>query len=114
MKHQSLQPYADVADALWLSAPLERLRERGFRRLAERFPRATIECAVDFVEPLAAAFPEAALEALDRLRAAGINCFSVSWAKARQRGLVRASGAHLGWPTNSGARLPPAAFVSRV
>jgi phosphoglycolate phosphatase-like HAD superfamily hydrolase len=84
----ALQPYADVADALWLSAPLERLRERGFRRLAERFPRATIECAVDFVEPLAAAFPEAALEALDRLRAAGINCFSVSWAKARQRGLA--------------------------
>lgn len=76
------------ADSLWFSAPLERLRESGFRRLAERFPLATVDCSVDFVEPLVAAFPEAALEALDRLRAAGINCFSVSWAKARQRALA--------------------------
>lgn len=84
----ALERQALETDSLWFSAPLERLRESGFRRLAERFPQATVECPVDFVEPLVAAFPEAALEALDRLRAAGINCFSVSWAKSRQRALA--------------------------
>ncbi|MBK6942024.1 MAG: hypothetical protein IPH13_17735 [Planctomycetes bacterium] len=84
----ALDRHAQDAEALWFSAPLERLRESGFRRLAEHFPRSTVDCPVDFVEPLVAAFPEAALEALDRLRAAGINCFSVSWAKSRQRALA--------------------------
>lgn len=64
---------------LWFSAPMEVLREDGFRTLANAHPDAVIQCPVDFVMPLVHTAPLKAREILEMLGEWGVNRFAVHW-----------------------------------
>jgi len=64
---------------LWLSGKIEILRESGFRRLAACYPRAILQCPVDYLVPLILSMPSAALSILNTFRDWGINRVSLSW-----------------------------------
>jgi hypothetical protein len=64
---------------LWFNGDIERLKEDGFRRLAEAYPSAILQCPVDFVAPIIWAVPDRAKELLDTFRKWGINRFSIKW-----------------------------------
>ncbi len=76
----------DVVDAyglddshLWFNANVERLQERGFRRLAAAHPSAVLQCPVSFLAPLILSAPRKAKEILTMFTDWGINRFSISW-----------------------------------
>jgi len=76
----------DVVDAygldescLWFNAKVERLQEKGFRRLAAAHPLAVLQCPVSFLAPLILSVPEKAKEILTMFTDWGINRFSISW-----------------------------------
>lgn len=64
---------------LWFNGMVEVLREAGFRRLAEAFPGAVIQCPIDFLVPLVLGAPPKALAVLDVLQGWGVNRFSINW-----------------------------------
>lgn len=75
-------------DRLCFKAEPPRLEERGIRLLAAAFPRAGLQCSVDFLVPMFQASPEQAEKFLRRLSGWGVNRFGVGWPFARQRGLL--------------------------
>ncbi len=74
-------------ERLWFNANIERLMERGFRRLAEAHRGAILQCPIDFMEPLILATPEEAHGTLKMLTDWGINRFSISWERPDLRKL---------------------------
>jgi len=64
---------------LWFNGNIERVGERGFRLLACRFPKAIIQCPIDFLGPLILACPHEAKDILSLLGQWGINRFSLSF-----------------------------------
>jgi hypothetical protein len=64
---------------LWFNAKVERLQERGFRRLASAHPSAVLQCPVSFLAPLILSAPRKAKEILTMFTDWGINRFSISW-----------------------------------
>jgi len=64
---------------LWFNGKVEVLRQEGFRKLADAFPGAVIQCPVDFLVPLILGAPTKALAVLDVLHGWGINRFSINW-----------------------------------
>lgn len=85
-------------DRLWFNAELPTLGERGFTRLRERFPHATISCPVDFLEPLLLASAATADRVLDVLGAWGVSRPSVRWGPGSRRVLDALE--MRGWETN--------------
>lgn len=78
----------DLTDeSLWFNANIERLMERGFRRLVVAHPDAIIQCPMDFLAPLIVAAPEQARDTLKMLTDWGINRFSISWERPNLREL---------------------------
>ena len=74
---------------LWFNGGIQNLREAGFRRLAAAYPKAIVQCPVDFLAPLILAVPEKAHEVLDTLRDWCINRFSLSWQPSDLKGRIR-------------------------
>ena len=72
-------------DRLWFSANIDELGEDGFRRLRRNFPRAVVQCPVDFMAPLILAMPDRAKEILGSLSEWGINRVSVKWDNLAKR-----------------------------
>lgn len=64
---------------LWFNSKIEVLKEAGFRRIAERYPHAILQCPIDHMAPLILSVPATALSLLDIFREWGINRFSISW-----------------------------------
>ncbi|UCE07888.1 MAG: hypothetical protein JSW07_07610 [bacterium] len=64
---------------LWFNGNVERLYEQGFKKLANAFPDAILQCPVDFLAPLISSAPEKAKEILDMFVSWGINRFSINW-----------------------------------
>ncbi len=64
---------------LWFNSNVERLQESGFRKLANAYPNAILQCPVDFLAPLICSAPEKAKEILDMFASWGINRFSINW-----------------------------------
>jgi len=64
---------------LWFNGNVERLYEKGFRKLAEAYPKAILQCPVDFLAPLISSAPEKAKDILDMFVSWGINRFSINW-----------------------------------
>jgi hypothetical protein len=64
---------------VWFNGQIEVLKEEGFRRLAESYPDAIIQCSIDSLVPLILSVPLEALALLDKFREWGINRFSISW-----------------------------------
>lgn len=81
-------------ERLWFNANADTLRERGFRRLRARCPKATIQCPADFMAPLILSMPDRARGILAELAGWGIDRFSVKWDNPERR---RAIGALQGW-----------------
>lgn len=65
--------------SLWFNGDIETLNEEGFRRLANAFPGAIIQCPVDFLVPRLLYTPEEAKEILAMLGDWGVNRFSLDW-----------------------------------
>ncbi len=63
---------------LWLCGELDQLGENGFKGLRQAFPRAILECPIDFLKPLMLGAPSMAEDVLDRLNAWGVNRLSLS------------------------------------
>lgn len=74
---------------IWFNGSIEILREAGFRRLAEAFPHAVIQCPVDFLAPLVLSVPDRAQTILNMLYGWGVNRVSVSWQTQRKRQIFR-------------------------
>lgn len=72
---------------LWFNADIERLMEKGFRRLVTAHPGAIIQCQIDFLVPLILATPDKAREMLQMLSDWGINRFSISWDQEELRAI---------------------------
>ncbi len=70
---------------LWFNGNIERLQEGGFRTLSRRFPKAILQCPVDFLAPLILSTPDAAKNILDMLTQWGVNRFSISWLTPNKR-----------------------------
>jgi len=64
---------------VWFSGSLRGLQEQGLRKLAAAYPRAIIECPVDFMAPLICSAPLKAREVLSMFQGWGVNRFSISW-----------------------------------
>jgi len=64
---------------LWFNGKIEILKESGFRKLAEAYPQAIIQCPIDSLVPLILSVPGKALAILDMFRDWGVNRFSISW-----------------------------------
>jgi hypothetical protein len=58
---------------------VERIQEQGFRKLANAYPNAVLQCPVDFLAPLICSAAEKAKEILDMFTAWGVNRFSIDW-----------------------------------
>ena len=76
-----------VDSDLWFNADIERLMERGFRRLAAAHPESIVQCPIDFLAPLIIAAPNQARQTLQMLTDWGINRFSISWQRENLREL---------------------------
>jgi hypothetical protein len=74
-------------ESLWFNANIERLMERGFKRLVAAHPEAIIQCPIDFLAPLIVAAPRQAHDTLKMLTDWGINRFSISWEQPNPRDL---------------------------
>ncbi len=74
-------------ESLWFNANIERLMERGFKRLVAAHPDAIIQCPIDFLAPLIEAAPRKAHDTLQMLTDWGINRFSISWEQPNPRDL---------------------------
>ncbi|MCK5712975.1 MAG: hypothetical protein KAI25_09675, partial [Hyphomicrobiaceae bacterium] len=74
-------------ESLWFNADIERLMERGFKRLVSAHPDAIIQCPIDFLAPLIVAAPEQAHKTMQMLNDWGINRFSISWERSHLRDL---------------------------
>ena len=74
-------------ESLWYNANIERLMERGFKRLVAAYPEAIIQCPIDFLAPLIEAAPRQAHDTLQMLTEWGINRFSISWDQPNPRDL---------------------------
>lgn len=74
--------------SLWLAGTLDGIGLKGFRRLAEMAPEATIECRVDPLAPLAVGAPTEAIRLIDTLREAGVNRFALSWSAPHRARLL--------------------------
>ena len=72
-------------DRLWFSANIDELGESGFRKLRRAFPKAVIQCPVDFMAPLILAMPDRARDTLSALSEWGINRVSVKWDNLAKR-----------------------------
>lgn len=77
-------------DQLWFDASVEVLSEKGFRRIRERWPAATLQCPVDFLAPLVAVVPDRARELLEVFSSWGVDRFSVDWSRPGRDELLRA------------------------
>jgi len=66
---------------VWINAPMQRLHERGFRKLRNALPEAILQCPVDGLQIVICALPDQAGEILTELKNWGINRFSVDWSK---------------------------------
>ena len=64
---------------LWINGKIETLQPQGFRRLAQVFPSAILQCPIDFMVPLMNTLPEQAKTLLDEFASWGINRFSIKW-----------------------------------
>jgi hypothetical protein len=64
---------------LWFNANVERLQEKGFRRLATVHSSAVLQCPVSFMAPLVLSASRKAKEILTMFTDWGINRFSISW-----------------------------------
>ena len=64
---------------LWFNGKIETLQEEGFRRLAQAFPGATIQCSINFMAPLMNTLPERARTLLEEFASWGVNRFSIKW-----------------------------------
>ena len=71
--------YGFDESCLWFNSKVERLQEKGFRRLATTHPSAVLQCPVSFMAPLILSAPRKAKEILTMFTDWGINCFSISW-----------------------------------
>ncbi len=74
-------------ESLWFNANIERLMERGFKRLVAAHPEAIIQCPIGFLAPLIVAAPRQAHNTLEMLTGWGINRFSISWEQPNPRDL---------------------------
>ena len=72
---------------LWFNGNMERVTERGFRRIVDQHPEAIVQCPIDFLAPLILAAPDAAKETLAMVTEWGINRFSLSWEQSELRRL---------------------------
>lgn len=66
-------------DDLWFSAGVELLGARGFSILAHAYPKAVLECPVDFLAPLVISVPRKAEMILDTFCQWGVNQFAIKW-----------------------------------
>jgi hypothetical protein len=85
-------------DRVWFNAEIQTVGPAGFATFRSRYPRATMSCPTDFLEPLLAAAPEEADRVLHRLRSWGITRLSVRWGRATRRILEELE--RRGWETN--------------
>ncbi|MDQ7030823.1 MAG: hypothetical protein Q9O62_14145 [Ardenticatenia bacterium] len=72
-------------EELWFNGEVHVFQEQDFRRLAEVYPGAIIQCSIDFLAPLVVSAPEKAKEVLDMFREWGINRFSINWLVPKAR-----------------------------
>jgi len=79
-------------EQLWFNGNVERLGQVGFQQLAQKHPKAILQCPVDYMAALALGVPAKARETLELYRSWGMNRFSVSWRTTLMRPLI----AHLG------------------
>ena len=70
---------------LWFNGNVERIQEQGFRKLANAYPNAVLQCPVGFLAPLICSAPEKAKEILDMFTAWGVNRFSIDWQARNMR-----------------------------
>jgi len=73
---------------VWFNGKVEILREEGYRRLADSYPEAIIQCPIDFLVPLIIGVPQKALGILDMLQDWGLNRFSIKWKTPRLRQIM--------------------------
>jgi hypothetical protein len=75
-------------DRLWFNASIETVGADGFRRLRSAYPRAIVQCPIDFLAPLVVAAPRRARAVLQMLAGWGISRFSVAWGREITHSLV--------------------------
>jgi len=66
-------------DRLWFNASIDVLGVDGFRRLRWIYPRAILQCPVDFLTPLLLAMPTQARDILSSLSDWGVDRLSLAW-----------------------------------
>ena len=77
--------YGFEASRVWFNASVNELGEKDFKRFATEFPPSVVQCPIDFLAPVIAAFPDDAKRSLDELTSWGINRFSVKWSTLNKR-----------------------------
>ena len=82
---ESVEAHAFEDYRLWFNGKVEKLQERGFRKLYKAYPHAIIQCPVGFLAPLICSAPEKAKEILDMFTSWGINRFSINWQAENMR-----------------------------
>ena len=75
---------------LWFSASVDVLGEDGFRTLRGEFPKAVIQCPVDFMAPLILAMPGEARRVLSTVTDWGVNRVSIDWKNLLRRQVLDA------------------------
>jgi len=73
---------------LWFHVDLSRLGEEGGRVLSAAFPKALMQCSVDFLSHMILADPEESLKTFQRLRQWGFKRFSVTWNQSQARKVI--------------------------
>ena len=73
---------------VWFNASVNALGEKDFSRFAKEFPSSVVQCPIDFVAPVIAAFPDDAKRTLDELKSWGINRFSLKWSTFNRRQVI--------------------------
>ena len=77
--------YGFEASRVWFNASVNELGEEDFKRFATEFPSSVVQCPIDFVAPVIAAFPDDAKRSLDELTSWGINRFSLNWSTSNKQ-----------------------------
>lgn len=72
---------------LWFNGNVERLHEESFKKLARAWPKAILQCPIDFLAPLISSTPEKAKEILSMFASWGINRFSINWLTQEMRSI---------------------------